>query len=165
MDFFDTDDKDRLVEHWDVLAKYADSTPSGHNSVDGPSEVVDLEKTEENEALVRRLMEGALMKSGDPKVILELVHEDYIQHNKEVPDGRAPFLALASDPNRPLWYQEIFMLVGSGNFVAALSKATWEGEDYAQADLFRVEDGLVVEHWDAAEKIKPKEEWVNSGKF
>ncbi len=57
------------------------------------------------------------------------------------------------------------MLVGSGNFVAALSKATREGEDYTQADLFRVEDGLVVEHWDAAEKIKPKEEWVNSGKF
>ena len=57
------------------------------------------------------------------------------------------------------------MLVGSGDFVAALSKATREGEDYTQADLFRVEDGLVVEHWDAAEKIKPKEEWVNSGKF
>ncbi len=59
MDFFDTDDKDRLVEHWDVLTEYADSTPSGHTSVDGPSEVVDLEKTEENKALVRRLMEGA----------------------------------------------------------------------------------------------------------
>jgi predicted SnoaL-like aldol condensation-catalyzing enzyme len=35
----------------------------------------------------------------------------------------------------------------------------------AQADLFRIEDGLVVEHWNAAEPIGPKSEWVNSGKF
>lgn len=36
--------------------------------------------------------------------------------------------------------------VGQGNFVATLCKARWEGAPYAQADLFRVEDGLVVEH-------------------
>ena len=40
-----------------------------------------------------------------------------------------------------------------------------EGAPYAQADLFRVEDRLVVEHWDAAEAIAPASEWVNSGKF
>jgi predicted SnoaL-like aldol condensation-catalyzing enzyme len=55
--------------------------------------------------------------------------------------------------------------VGQGNFVATLCRARWEDAPYAQADLFRIEDGLIVEHWDAAEPIGPETEWVNSGKF
>ena len=62
-------------------------------------------------------------------------------------------------------YDEIVLLVGCGNFVATLCKANWIGEPYAQADLFRIENDLIVEHWDAAEKILPKDQWVNSGKF
>jgi len=38
-------------------------------------------------------------------------------------------------------------------------------QDYAQIDIFRIENGKVVEHWDNVESVPPKEEWVNSGKF
>ena len=54
-DFFDTDENDKIIEHWDVIAPYADATPSGHTSIDGPTEVTDLDKTEENKTLVRNL--------------------------------------------------------------------------------------------------------------
>jgi predicted SnoaL-like aldol condensation-catalyzing enzyme len=64
-----------------------------------------------------------------------------------------------------LVYQEVVVLVGQGDFVATLCKATWEGQPYAQVDLFWLENGKVVEHWDAAEPVPPPEEWVNSGKF
>ena len=166
MDFFDTDENDRIIEHWDVIAEYSDSTPSGHTSVDGPTEVVDLDKTGENKALVRALIEDVLMPGGNPHHIDRYISsEQYIQHNREVPDGLEPFKALATAPDRPLDYDEIVLLVGQGNFVATLCRANREGAPYAQADLFRVQDGLVVEHWDAAEPIGPEEEWVNSGKF
>lgn len=89
----------------------------------------------------------------------------YIQHNREVADGLESFKSLAVDPNRPLNYDEIVLLVGQGNFVATLSRATWQGAPYAQADLFRIDNRLVVEHWDAAEPVGPQEEWVKSGKF
>ena len=34
-----------------------------------------------------------------------------------------------------------------------------------EGDQFRIEDGQIVAHWDAAEPTGPEDEWVNSGKF
>ncbi|MEM9132467.1 MAG: nuclear transport factor 2 family protein [Actinomycetota bacterium] len=166
MDFFDTDEDDRIIEHWDVIAAYAPSTPSGHTSVDGATEVTDLDRTEDNKALVRSMITDVLMAGGDPSRIGEYISsETYIQHNAEVADGLESFAALAMVPDPPLVYDEIVLMVGQGNFVATLSKASFEGAPYAQTDLFRIEDGLIVEHWDAAEPVGPEEEWANSGKF
>jgi predicted SnoaL-like aldol condensation-catalyzing enzyme len=68
-------------------------------------------------------------------------------------------------PQRSLWYHEIVLLVGQGNFVATLCRATRDDAEYAQVDVFRVQDGLIVEHWDNAEPVPPPEQSVNSGKF
>ncbi len=166
MDFFDTDAEDKIIEHWDVIAAYSDATPSGHTSVDGPAEVTDLEHTEANKALVRGLISDVLMLGGDPARIGDYISADlYRQHNADIADGPEEFRRLVLDPRRPLVYDEIVLLVGQGNFVATLCRASSDGSPYAQADLFRVEAGRVVEHWDAAEPIGPPQEWVNSGKF
>lgn len=164
-DFFDTDDNDRIVEHWDVIAEFASATPSGHTSIDGPSEVTDLDRTEENQALVRAMLEDLLMPGGDLDNIDRYVAEDYIQHNADMADGLEAFKAVLTSPDRSLWYQEIVLLVGQGNFVATLSRATWDGSEYALVDIFRLQDGLIAEHWDNAEPVPPPEELVNSGKF
>ena len=167
-DFFDTDENDKIIEHWDVIAEYAESTPSGHTSVDGATKITDFDKTEENKDLVRNLIKDGLMKGGNPANLPLYISEDtYIQHNKDVGDGLAHFMKLASMPNPLLTYQEIVLCVGQGNFVATLCKANWNdgtlNQDYAQVDIFRIEDGKVVEHWDNVEPL-PKEN-VNSGKF
>lgn len=165
MDFFDTDADDRIVEHWDVIAAYAPVTPSGHSSVDGPTAITDLASTAENKALVRALIEDTLMPGGDPGRVADYVAESYVQHNADMADGRGAFEQEITDPDRAHWYQDIVLLVGQGNFVATLCRATWNGAEYAQADLFRVADGLVAEHWDTAEPVPPADELVNSGKF
>lgn len=166
-DFFDTDEEDKIIEHWDVIAPYSGQTPSGHTPIDGPTEIKDLDKTAENKILVRNLIKDALMVGGNPANIKNYVAEEYIQHNKDVADGRAHFEKLASAPNPPLIYKEIVLMVGQGNFVATLSKADWNDgtliQDYAQVDLFRIENGKIVEHWVNVEEV-PKES-VNSGKF
>lgn len=164
-DFFDTDDDDRIVEHWDVIAEFAASTPSGHTSIDGPNEVIDLDRTQQNKALVRAMLEDLLMPGGDPENIGRYIAEDYIQHNAEIADGLAPFEAVVMAPGRTLWYQEIVLLVGQGNFVATLCRATWEGAEYAQVDIFRVQNGLITEHWDNVEPVPPPDELANGGKF
>lgn len=168
MDFFRTDEDDKILEHWDVIALYSPTNPSGRSSVDGPTEVVDLDKTEANKQLVRELIQNALMEGGDVSKLPEYIsQEKYHQHNHEVGDGLEPFMKLASMPNRPLNYKEIVLLVGQGNFVATLCRANWnDGEidqDYAQADLFRIENGKVVEHWYNVEPVP--EVNVNGGKF
>ena len=166
MDFFDTDDDERIVEHWDVIAPYSASTPSGHTSIDGPTAVTDLERTDANKEMVRTMIHDVLIPGGDPRNVARYISADrYIQHNRDVPDGLEHLKELAIAEDKSLIYDEIVLLVGRGNFVATLCRARWEGAPYAQADLFRIEDGLIVEHWDAAEAIGPESEWVNSGKF
>ena len=47
-----------------------------------------------------------------------------------------------------------------------MSEGSFRGKPSAFYDLFRVEGGKVVEHWDTIEAIPPKSEWKNdNGKF
>lgn len=164
-DFFDTDADDKIIEHWDVIAAYCDNTPSGHTSIDGATEITDLDKTEANKALVREMLENVLMRKAPERLGEYISAETYIQHNPQVPDGIEAFQKMADMEPNPLIYTDIVLCVGQGNFVATLCRAEWEGKPYAQVDIFRIEDGLIVEHWDNVEPVPPKETWVNSGKF
>lgn len=163
-DFFDTDDQDKIVEHWDVISLYSPSNPSGRSSTDGTTEISDLDKTDENKALVREMITNVLMKDGNPESVGNYISaETYIQHNPQVGDGLEAFKEKLLAADRSLYYNEIVLLVGKGNFVATLCKAEFGGTDYAQVDVFRIENGLIVEHWDNVEKVP--EVSVNSGKF
>jgi predicted SnoaL-like aldol condensation-catalyzing enzyme len=164
-DFFDTDANGKIIEHWDVISEYAPKTPSGHTSIDGPTEITDLDKTEQNKRLVRNLIRDVLISENPEKIDDYISNRKYIQHNAQIPDGLAFFKPLALAKDKPLIYEEIVLLVGQGNFVATLCKAFWEGTPYAQVDIFRIEDGKIVEHWDNAEPVPPQDEWANSGKF
>ncbi|MEN0065343.1 MAG: nuclear transport factor 2 family protein [Myxococcota bacterium] len=163
-DFFDSDDEGKIVEHWDVIREFKGQTPSGHTDVDGATEITDLDKTEQNKQLVRDLIESCMFHGTRAERIEEFISaETYIQHNHGVADGLENFKALAQAENRPLNYDEIVLLVGSGNFVATLCKADWEGDKFAQVDIFRIENGKVVEHWDNVEPVPDNP--VNGGKF
>jgi predicted SnoaL-like aldol condensation-catalyzing enzyme len=167
-DFFDTDGEDKIIEHWDVIAEYCEKTVSGHTSVDGPREVKDLDKTEENKELVRNLLKDAFMSDGNPGNLEKYISRvEFVQHNTILEDGFDAFAGIVQDPDKKLKYKEIFLMVGQGNFVATLSRATWAGGDsvqeLCQVDLFRIEKGLVVEHWDNSEPVP--DDHVNSGKF
>ena len=167
-DFFDYDENDKIIEHWDVISAYAPQTPSGHTSIDGATEITDLDKTEENKKLVENLIKDALMPGGDPSKLDQYISKDtYIQHNKDVADGFQHFYDLANAPNPPLRYEEIVLLLGKGNFVSTLCRARWKDDkidqEYAQVDIFRIENGKVVEHWDNVEPVP--ENPVNGGKF
>lgn len=165
MDIFDTDEDDKIIEHWDVIAEFKGKNASGRTQVDGATEITDLGETEKNKAIVKAMLEDLLMPNGNVDTASQYVSENYIQHNNEVDDGLAPLIELLKAPNRPLWYHDIVLLIGCGNFVAALCRASYEGQEYAQIDLYRLENGLIVEHWDAAEPVPAKENLVNSGKF
>lgn len=139
--------------------------PSGHTQWNGLTEVTNLDKTEENKALVADFIQTCLIDRQIGLMREFISTKTYIQHNPDMPDGLEHFLALVSKPDDPLTYQECFMMVGEGNFVATLNRARWEDQDLCQVDLFRVEDSKIVEHWDNSEPVPPKEEWANSRKF
>lgn len=162
-DFFDTDDDGLIVEHWDVIAAFGEPNSSRRTKVDGPTDVTDLDLTDANKATVRSMIEGCLMTDAVADDLTDYFREPYLQHNADVGDGLDQFGALVLDANRSLNYEEIVLCVGEGNFVATLCRADLDGQAMAQVDIFRLEDGRIVEHWDNAEPV-PSDD-VNSGKF
>lgn len=164
-DFFDSDDEGRIIEHWDVIGAGTPANPSGRTQVDGPTEIRDLEKTAANKALVAAFIQTCLIDRDLERASDFIDPDSYHQHNPDVGDGLDAFLSHFAPASTPLSYQECFLMVGEGNFVATLNRARWQDQDLCQVDLFRVDDGKIVEHWDNSEPVPPKEEWANSGKF
>ena len=166
-DIFDTDDQGRMIEHWDIIGEWVDETVSGHTQIDGPTEPTDLDKTEENKALVTRFVTD-MLEVGDVRLSDYISTEMYVQHNPQVGDGLEGLGSYVESLRRQghsMAYEEIHKVVGCGSFVAVLSKMDVAGTKMAVIDLFRVQDGLIVEHWDVMEEILPEDQWVNSGKF
>ena len=62
-------------------------------------------------------------------------------------------------------YDAPFHLIGQGDLVLIYSKVTRNGDDWAEFDLFRLQDDKIVEHWQNGEAIGPRDQWNNSGKF
>lgn len=167
-DIFETDDNAKMIEHWDIITEMVDDTVSGHSQVDGPTEPTDLDKTQENKALVAGFLDDVLKNGEYDKLTDYISTETYTQHNPQVGDGLAglgAFVESLSQRGLTMVYEEIHKVVGCGNFVATLSKMNLGGNDVAVIDLFRVDNARIVEHWDVMEEIQPQETWVNSGKF
>ena len=82
----------------------------------------------------------------------------YIQHNPMVADGRDAFLqtipALVKASGRRA---EIKRIVAEGDLVVVHARTTVPGkpEEAARAvmDIFRIENGLIVEHWDTIQEV------------
>lgn len=167
-DFFDTDEDDRIIEHWDVIAEYCGNTASGHTTVDGSVELRDPDKTEENKILVQNFLKDVYMPDGNPgKLDTYVSRAACIQHSRDTADGFDTLAARVQAPDRALNYQDIVLTVGQGNFVATLSRATWTEDssvqEICQVDIFRIENGLIVEHWENRESVPETD--VNGGKF
>lgn len=168
MDLFDTDENDKIVEHWDVIAPVVDETVSGHSQIDGPTEPTDLDATECNKEIVTDFVDSVLI-GGSVERVSEFISTDtYTQHNPNVANGIAGFAEFAASlvaQGKPMRYKKLHKLIGQGNFVVAYSEMNLGSDAYAVFDLFRLEDGLIVEHWDNMEIILPEDQWGNSGKF
>ena len=160
----------KIVEHWDNLAEITPPNPSGRTQLDGPTEVVDLDKTAANKAVVEAFMNDILIKGEMDKLTDYVNPEKYFQHNSGIADGLdglGDALKYFAENGLVLEYDAIHKVVGEGNFVLAASEGKFgPGDHVAYYDLFRLEAGKIVEHWDIIEKIPPQSEWKNSnGKF
>ncbi len=159
----------KIVEHWDNLQALATSSASGRTQIDGPTESTDPEKTAANKALVKGFVDDVLMGANPGRITDYISTEQYLQHNPSVADGLdalgKALEAMAKD-GVPMVYTRNYMILGEGNFVLSVSEGRFLGKHVAFYDLFRVEDGKIVEHWDSVEEIPSKDKWMNhNGKF
>ena len=115
---------------------------------------------EESLAAVRRLYDGVIASGRAEDV--DMVGEGYIQNSGWTPDGRDAF-ASAIVVNRgamPDGRAIQTHMVAENNRVA--SRSVWDGTitgsgraaDFMTLDFFRVEDGLVAEHWESVDWVR-----------
>jgi len=159
----------RAVEHWDNIQERSGPNQSGRSMVDGPTEAIDLELTENNRTLIRSFINTVLIEKNLDHLTQFVDEEDYIEHNPQLEDGAAnlQFALEAEDKGRRrIDYQRVHRVLAEGNFVLGVSEGHYNGIHSAFYDLFRIANGKVVEHWDTTEKIAPRSEWKNNnGKF
>ena len=158
-----------IVEHWDNLQELVSETASGRSQLDGPTEITDTDKTEENKSIIKNFMADILMGGAPEKITDYVSTETYHQHNPAVKDGLdglGEALAAMAKAGTPMTYTKNHMLIGEGNFVLTVSEGQFMNNHTSFYDLFRIEGGKIVEHWDAIETIPPSSEWKNqNGKF
>ncbi len=160
----------KIVEHWDNLAEITPPNPSGRTQFDGATELVDLDKTEANKKLVEGFVNDVLMGGKGDLMTTYINPNQYIQHNSAVADGLdglGAALQYFAENGLVMEYHKLHRVVGEGNFVLTISEGKFgAGDHVAYYDLFRIENGQIVEHWDVIQTIPPKSEWKNSnGKF
>lgn len=65
-----------------------------------------------------------------------------------------------------LRYTKIHLLLGQGNFCMVQGEGYLSGKHIGEYDLYRIENGKIVEHWDTIEEIPERAAWKNpNGKF
>lgn len=145
----------QLAEHWDGLASQTPANPSGHTQTDGPTDITDTEQTEANPTLVEGFVDSILI-GGDVDRITEFVSaETYIQHNSQIADGLdglSTALAALAEQGLSLVYNARHRTVAEHDFVLIQSDGDFGGP-VVYYDLFRIEEGLIVEHWDVIQPI------------
>lgn len=160
----------KIVEHWDNLSIITPPNPSGRTQLDGTAEVTDLEKTDANKALVKQFV-NEVLKDGKTDNITTFINPNkYLQHNSAVADGLdglGAALKYFADNGLVMQYDTVHKILGQGNFVLSISEGKFgKGEHVAFYDLFRIEKGQIVEHWDVIQAIPPQSQWKNTnGKF
>ena len=159
------------VEHWDNLQdKPATANLSGHTMTDGTIETTDLDKTEENREFIRSFVNEVLINEDIDKLNHYVNKKTYIEHNPTMSDGvgalQLALRKLTPEGKRVIQYKKLHRVLSEGSFVLCMSEGYYSGIHSSFNDLFRVEDGKIVEHWDTIDVVPLKSEWKNdNGKF
>jgi predicted SnoaL-like aldol condensation-catalyzing enzyme len=154
----------KIVEHWGGQESEAPPNLSGRTQVDGPTEVLDREKTEANRTLVRNYRETVMVALRFDRIEEFIDGAHYAQHASKIGDGIARLkdrIASVAKEGGQL-YLTPRRFVAEGNFVAVFSEGDLPSGPTALYDLFRVENGKIVEHWDVLTPIPPRDQWKNS---
>ena len=103
-----------------------------------------------NKELVKKAV-TELFINGDVTALDRYWSENYIQHNPQILNGREGLKQLVMAGGN-LKY-ELGLVIGDGDFVMAHGRITGFGpKPVIAADIFKIKDGKLVEHWDVLQE-------------
>ena len=113
--------------------------------------------TEQNKKIVVDFYEGVFSKHQVQTYSDRYIGTQYIQHKPYVADGKAPFVNYFTQyfKEHPQAKSTIKRVIADDDLVVLHVHCTQNAQDRGEAvvDIFRVEQGKIVEHWDAVQSV------------
>lgn len=134
----------RLTEHWAAHQAVVAPTASGNGQTDGPADVTRPQQGARNGRLVDYLVDTILIGRKHNRLKHFFV-ADLIQHDPLVGNGVKALTAAWQAPGTG--YEQRHVTIADGEFVLTVSTGTVRHAPRVFYDLFRVDRGMVVEHW------------------
>ena len=119
-----------------------------------------------NREVVERFLDDVFVRH-DMSRLDEYMRDDYMQHNPDCPQGKAGFLEFFGVifGAMPDFHYAVKRVVADGDLVMAWctslgthtggeflgQAATGNAVKFDTVDIFRMQDGLIAEHWDVAD--------------
>lgn len=154
-----------IVEHWDALATLDQPRDKAAEADEFPS-VTEAAATEASRDLVTEFVTRVLVGNDSSALPQYLSPDGFTDHRAGVAagiDGFAVAQSAAADQGQAHVYTTIHQVVAEGDFVFTRAEGTTAGA-VSFNDLWRVADGLIVEHWSIIEPIE-NEHPHNNGAF
>ena len=158
----------KVQEHWDYALKTPKIPYGGApDGIDYSKVTFALSPQEQKNLEIATIEFKDILQYGHVELAEKAMAPGYIQHNPNVPTGRAAFVEFFSrirkpEPIKPEWKDKPTMTIVSGSYVFMMFKRMlMDPDDKSKTypafwfDMVRVDNGLVQEHWDSAVKNAP----------
>ncbi|GAA4951018.1 nuclear transport factor 2 family protein [Actinoplanes utahensis] len=115
--------------------------------------MTDIDVAEENK---RRFLDAfGRFAAGDVEVLREIIREDFVSHSPGAPAGRDPWIEFIVASPIAGARLDIRHVIADAEFVVAHYDLIPAGAPAEVViDIWRFEDGLIVEHWDASRPLE-----------
>jgi predicted SnoaL-like aldol condensation-catalyzing enzyme len=118
------------------------------------------ESLERNKAIVREYYDLAFNQQQPEAAVQRYMGSYYRQHNPQAGDGPEPFIGYVHwfSGQNPEARVDFKRLIAEGDLVVVHSHMVPRPGDRGMAvmDIFRLEDGKIVEHWDVIQDVPEK---------
>jgi predicted SnoaL-like aldol condensation-catalyzing enzyme len=158
----------KIVEHWENHQLAPSKSEKHKNLIEGSTTVKDESKTNDNKDVAKRFAEEILLQQkyhlmGDLVDLKNYVVRSGLVHAKTKGAAAASRMVDSIKKNR---YVRVHRILGEGNFIVLVCEGYIKNAHYSFCELLNIEHSKIIEHWQVATEIPPRERWLNkNGQF